>query len=174
MLCFLGAYQQSTSAGSPQSFTFDPSIENQVKQLKVTEPNTVFLVKVSQSPNGLPNNHGWSDISVNIESPDGTNLISFGNDFWRASGYDEGAWSEQKNSYNMKVTFPIVSTYPVRIESASSPPSYGQPVTVKFVPRRGSTIPLLVLGIPALLTGIGLGYYANRNAVNTAIANSMQ
>jgi hypothetical protein len=174
ILCILGAYLQNLGEGSAQSFSFDPADEDQVKSLEVTEPNTVFLVEVSQSTSGLPDNKGWSDISVNVQSPDGSTLIAFGSDFWRASGYDEGHWSEQKNRYSMKVTFPIPGSYPVSIESASSPPDYDRPVSVKFEPRRGSTIPLLILGIPSLLAGIGLGYYANRQAVNEALANSLE
>ncbi|MBC2603372.1 hypothetical protein [Puniceicoccus vermicola] len=174
MLCFLGAFYMSLGAGAVQSFTFNPGEEKQIEQLNVKEPNTVFLVDVSQSTSGLTNNKGWSDVSVNVGSPEGSNLMAFGSDFWRASGYDDGPWSEKKNSFDMKVTFPIVGKYPVSIESASSPPNYNKPVLVRFEPKRGSTIPFFVFGVVALLVGIVMGYYANREAVNTAIANSIE
>jgi hypothetical protein len=165
LLCFIGAFISNLGAGDKQTFRFSPESENQVEHLKVTKPNSIFQVEVRQSPGILPDNSGWSDVSINIQTPKGEPLIAFGSDFWRASGYDEGRWSETKSKYTMKVTFPLIGTYPVSIESSSSPPNYNQPVTVEFEPRRGSTIPMLLLGVPALLIGIGLGYYSNQNAV---------
>lgn len=177
LICFIGAFIQNTKAGKTQTFTFTPEEPGQVQTLKVDKPDTVYAVTVRQSPSGLAENRGWSDVSIIIRSgkgDKGDQLLSFGGDFWRASGYDEGPWSETKNSYTMKATFPHKGEYPVSIESSSSEGSYNQPVRVTFEPRKGSTLPLLILGIPALLAGVIMGYIANRHAVNAKMAEWSQ
>lgn len=170
VLCFIGASIQNGKGGKSQSFTFEPGNPEQVATLKVDQSDAVYAVTVRQSPSGLANNKDWSDVSIIVRSPKGDQLLSFGGDFWRASGYDEGRWSETKNSYTMKAAFPLKGEYPVSIESASSTGSYNQPVYVSFEPRRGSTLPLLILGIPALLVGVLLGYISNRHVVNEKLA----
>lgn len=170
LLCFIGTSIQGAKAGKAQTFTFTPGNPEQVETLEVEQPRTIYAVTVSQSPSGLSNNKGWSDVAIIVRSEKGEQLLSFGGDFWRASGYDEGAWSETKSSYTMKATFPLKGSYEVSIESSSSEDSYKQPVKVAFEPRRGSTLPLLILGIPALLIGVGMGYYSNRHAVSEKLA----
>jgi len=170
VLCFVGAFIQNAKAGQSQTFTFEPENPEQVATLEVKKPDTVYAVTVSQSPSGLANNQGWSDVSIIVRSQKGDQLLSFGGDFWRASGYDEGRWSETKSSYTMKATFPLKGEYPVSIESSSSTGSYNKPVTVIFEPRRGSTLPLLILGIPALIIGVIMGYISNRHIVSDKLS----
>ena len=170
VICFVGASIQNAKAGKGQAFTFAPNAAEQVATLKVEKPNTIYAVTVSQSPTGLANNSGWSDVAIIVRSEKGGQLLSFGGNFWRASGYDEGPWSEKKGSYTMKATFPIKGDYIVSTESSSSHPSYKQQIKVNFEPRRGSSLPLLILGIPALLVGVCMGYISNRRAVSEKLA----
>ena len=165
ILCFIGAFIQNGNAGKVQSFTFNPGEAEEVSILEVERPNTIYAISVYQSTSGLKVNQDWSDVSVTVRSEKDDRLMSFGSDFWRASGYDDGAWSETKNRYTTKATFPLKGQYKVSIESNSSKTSYNQPVSVTFQPRRGSTIPLLVLGIPALIAGVLMGYLSNRHLV---------
>lgn len=170
ILCFIGAFIQNLRAGKTETFTFDPQLVDQVETLEVTGRNAVYVFDVSQNPNGLPDNSGWSDVSINVRTQNGETILSFGSDFWRASGYDDGPWSEKKSEYSMKVVFPVPATYQLSIESSSSPSNYNQPVKLKATPQRGSTLPFLLLGVPALLGGIALGYWANREAVNQILS----
>ena len=170
VLCFIGASIQNGKAGKSQSFTFEPENPDQVSTLKIDRADVVYAVTVRQSPSGLANNKGWSDVAIIVRSPKGDQLLSFGGDFWRASGYDEGRWSETKNSYTMKATFPLKGDYAVTTESSSSTGAYNQPVYVSFEPRRGRTLPLLILGIPALIIGVIMGYLSNRHVVSEKLA----
>lgn len=170
VLCFIGASIQNAQSGKEQSFTFEPETAEQAATLEVKQPNTVYAVTVYQSTSSLAVNKGWSDVSVIVRSKKGEKLLSFGGDFWRASGYDGGHWSETKNRYTMKVAFPHHGDYEVSIESSSSSGSYDKPVNISFEPRRGSTIPLLLLGIPALIAGVIMGYVSNRHVVNEKLA----
>jgi hypothetical protein len=169
VLSFIGAFIQGMSVGEEKSFTFHPDGDPEPREFTVEEPNTVHTITVSQSPAGLPDNRGWSDVSVRVTGRNDETVLSFGSDFWRASGYDEGHWSETKSRYEMNTVFPVPGTYRLGIENVSEPAGYERPVTVQLREQRGSTIPLLVLGVIALLGGIGLGVYDNRQAVTEAL-----
>lgn len=171
VLSFIGAFIQNLPVGEKETFTFDPDGNTEPREFTVDEAHSVYTVAVTQSPSGLPDNRGWSDISVLITGRNDETVLSFGSDFWRASGYDEGHWSETKNRYEMNTVFPVKGTYRLDIESVSEPKGYEQPVTVELRQQRGSTIPLIVLGVVSLLGGIGLGIYDNRKAVGEALRN---
>jgi len=170
VICFIGAAIQNGENGTAETFKFSPEQSDQEETLRVKEANSIYAVTVRQSPSQLPNNKGWSDVAVVVRSNTGEQVLSFGGDFWRASGYSDGHWSETKSSYTMKTTFPVKGDYKVSIESSSSQPSYNQPVTVRFEPRNGSTLPLLLLGVPALIIGVFLGYWSNHRAVNEKLS----
>lgn len=171
VLCFLAAFYQKRAIGEKQTFRFDPAATAESQTFTVTDPHTIYTVSVYQSTAGLATNRDWSDVSIRIEGRKGDKVLAFGSDFWKASGYDDGPWSENKNRYEMNTVFPVAGTYTLHVEHNSNPPNYHRPIGVELQRQRGSTIPLMVLGVIALLGGIVLGLYDNRQAVGEALQN---
>jgi hypothetical protein len=170
LCCFAAALYFNFRAGEVKSFEFTMANRDEVQTLAVEKPDTVYLVEVRQPTNGLAENQDWSAVAVEVLTPTDETLLSFGGEFWRASGYDEGYWSEQKSDYTMKVVFPVAGEYRVGIETESNRETYFNPVSVKFIPKRGSSLPFVVLGVAGLIAGVGIGYFGNRNQVNEAMA----
>lgn len=171
VICFATAFYFNLRNGSPQSFTFDPSDPEATATLEVKDKDTVFLVEVTQSTNGLRDNTDWSAVAIEVSSPEGDTIASFGDEFWTASGYDDGYWSEKKSRYDMKLTLPIPGEYVVGVEAESSPPSFSNPITARFTPKRGSATPFFTLGVLGMIAGVAAGYFANKEAVNSALSN---
>lgn len=170
LCCFGAALYFNFRAGDIRQFEFNVGNRDEERTLSVDRVNTVYLVEVRQPTNGLADNTDWSAVAVEVTSPDGETLMSFGGEFWRASGYDEGPWSEQKSDYTMRVVFPLAGEYRVGIESESNRETYFNPVTVRFIPKQGSSVPFVVLGVLGLIGGVGIGFIGNRDQVNRALS----
>ena len=170
VICFATAFFFNLSKPGIQSYTFKPSAPEKAETLVVPKDNTVYRVEVFQSIGNLAANRDWSAVSIEVTSEEGDSIVNFGGEFWNASGYDDGYWSETKNRYTMKVTFPIAGTYLINCEAESSVTNFNGEITVRFLPKRGSATPFFILGILTFLGGIAMGYFSNAAAVNSSLS----
>lgn len=109
----------------------------------------------------------WSFIEGEVLDQDKEYLFSFGKELWYETGRDaDGAWSENKNHYSIRVTFPQPGTYYLNFKTDSN--KMPQNGVVKVTRKRGSALPHFWFGIIALVTGIVLNEIRNRTLIKIA------
>jgi hypothetical protein len=165
LICLTTAFVFNLQKGEVRTFTFKPSPDGttQPQRFEVERDNQVYLVKYSRPVSRLQENKDWVNADITIETEDGKVITSFGGDFWRASGYDEGYWSETKSQNDIKVTIRHKGTYFLDVDLSSSRSRLDAELSVKLIPKRASALPFTVLGSFALIIAIGLGYYEQKS-----------
>ena len=164
LICLITAFVFNMPQGKVHHFEFKPSADGNIQpqRFDVERDNQVYSVKFSQSVNRLRVNEDWSNVDITIETEEGQVITSFGGDFWRASGYDEGHWSETKNQNNMKITIRHKGTYFLDVDLSSNRSRFDAKLSVKLIPKRASSLPFTVLGTVALIIAIALGYFEQK------------
>jgi len=135
-----------------------PAEGGRVGPIVVERANTVLEVDVHQPFRA----DGWSYVEAEVQDEDGEYLFGFGEELWAESGYDEGAWHEEKNDYDLSVTIPEPGTYYLAFVGQGADAQLGGynpaiETRVTVLERKGSSVPFFVAGILALLTGV-LGF----------------
>jgi hypothetical protein len=110
----------------------------------------------------------WMFIEGEVLDGEKDYLFSFGKELWHETGYDDGYWVENKNNYNIKVTFPNPGRYYLNFK-IDNPYSYNSSKTafvVAISKKNGSSIPHLWFGIITLIIGIFLNEIKSRAIIN--------
>ena len=131
--------------------------------IHVSSNNESYQVQIVAS--GIPN-QGWSFVQGEVLNAQKQYLFSFGDELWHESGYDDGPWDEQHNSFDINVDFPQPGTYYLRLKFESKGSSHPSSVTVRIIRKRGSYIPHLWFGLITLIIGIILNEVKNRSIIN--------
>lgn len=104
----------------------------------------------------------WSFIEGEVLDEDENYLFSFGKELWYESGRDsEGRWVENQNSFDIKVTFPKPGLYYLNFKTDSNVSPDNIDVTVTKI--RGSALPHFWFGVFALIAGVSLNIFGNRD-----------
>ena len=173
ILCFGTAWWFSFNDGKPITFQTPVKGSPVGHPFTVPKDNAVYLATIKQSPSSLPDNSGWSDIEIEIMDKDENSLFSFGGDVWRASGYDEGPWSETKYKNKMKFTIPQKGDYLIGVtaeNNARPTHNFTSGIGVTIQPKTASSVPFMITGIITFIVGVIIGYINNREAINEALA----
>jgi len=100
----------------------------------------------------LPN-QSWSVIEGEVLNEEKEYLFSFAKELWYETGSDsDGYWSENKNNYKMKITFPKTGKYYLNFKTESN--NMPQQATATISKKRGSSLPHLWFGIICILIGL--------------------
>jgi hypothetical protein len=128
--------------------------------ITVDQDNTVYQINV-YNPFGSTNQ--WCFISGEVLNEKKDYLFGFGQELWKESGYDsDGAWTESKTNYDMKITLQK-GTYYLGFESESSTPTgYGSDITIQVEKLRGSSLYFFIAGIVGLIIGVIMNEIANQ------------
>ncbi len=152
-----------------------PADGGRVGPIVVERPSTVLEVRVHQPFR----TDGWSYVEAEVQDADGEFLFGFGDELWSESGFDDGAWHEEKNDYDLHVTIPEPGTYYLAFAVQAAGGQYGgynpaveTRVTVKK--KVGSSLPFLVAGILALLAGAFLFLMAATKVRRSLVQGSMK
>jgi hypothetical protein len=108
----------------------------------------------------------WMFLEGEVLDDEKEYLFAFGKELWHETGYDgDGAWRENKNHYNIKVTFPNPGSYYLnfKTENAYSDNSSQADFVVIVRKKNGSSIPHLWFGILTLIIGIFLYEKQNKS-----------
>jgi hypothetical protein len=118
--------------------------------IEITKPKQVVGVEIATN---LPNN-SWAFVEGEVLDADKEYLFSFGDEFWHESGYDDGAWEESYDEYEMKITFTEAGRYYLSIKAQAN--SNVNEIRVRIGQRLGSGIPHFVLGLVLLACGLAI------------------
>ncbi len=140
------------SGRSVLSTTIPPQ-GGRVGPITTVRPNTVLEVDVHQAFRM----DGWTYLEAEVQDAEGEYLFGFGDELWAESGYDDGAWHEEKNDYDVCVTMPNPGNYYLAFAGSDSgagtisPPGFDVGVTVEE--KHGSSVPFFAAGLTALILG---------------------
>ena len=146
-LSFVTALGFNMSTGDSISEVLPPK-GGIVGPVLVESDRTVYEISVSQPvPDGASNHVEGAVLDANKK-----HLFSFGEEFWQESGYDsEGAWTERKTAYDIKVTLQK-GTYYLGFESEN--PRIPSRIGIVVSKKGGSAIPFVTAGIIALIVAL--------------------
>ncbi len=162
LVSFVTAMFMNADAGKRLRFTIPVDGSSKPHPIEVREDRSVYVFEVRQSTADMRDNVDWSAVTCEVLDKDGNYLFGFGDEFWSASGYDsEGSWSETKNKYKMKVTFPKKGTYLLDLDTERSNAGIRKPVQVTVTKKAASALPFLWAGIFALIGGVIMAAAAN-------------
>lgn len=146
-LSFITAMGFSISTGNLVSEVLPPK-GGIVGPILVEKDRTVYQISVSQDVPNRASNH----IEGAVLDADKNHLFSFGEEFWQESGYDdEGAWTEKKTDYDIKVTLQR-GTYYLGFEPEN--PKLLSQIRIVVNKKGGSAIPFVTAGVIALIIGL--------------------
>lgn len=146
------------SAGGKQLASANlPPSGGEVGPITTTKANVVLEVDVRQRFN----QDGWSFVEAEVLDEDENYLFGFGEELWAESGYDDGAWHEEKNDYDLRVTIPEPGEYYLGFKTESGAQGaarpgarVGQEIRVTVSSHRASTVPFWTAGILGVLAGL--------------------
>ena len=147
MLSLLTALGFSLSTGGVVSETLPPT-GGIIGPITVEKDRTVYQITVAQPvPDGR-----WNHIEGAVLDADKNHLFSFGEEFWAESGYDdEGAWSERKTDYDIKVTLQKGTYY---LGFTPENPRIGGGIRITVDQKGGSAVPFVTAGVISLIIGV--------------------
>lgn len=152
------------TAGPPKVFALEQQPIGELGPLEIPADNTVVNLtirqpvrQISDERNMFSSNrklNGWATVECELLDAGKELLLSFSEELWAESGYDEGYWSETKSDYNLKLTIPKKGTYylGLSIEAADIELSGQATVRVEFMV--GSTVPHFAAGFLGILLGL--------------------
>lgn len=117
--------------------------------IHVKQDQSVYSVRVKE----ILKVGQYSTVNLALLDANKKYLFSFGDDLWAEEGYDsEGYWKETKEYYDIKLTIPEAGKYFLQagIETSKNKSR----VHVEIVPKNGSSLPFLWLGVFVLITAI--------------------
>ena len=119
-----------------------------VGPITVEDDRTVYQISVAQAvPDGASNH-----VEGAVLDASKNHLFSFGEEFWMESGYDdEGAWTERKTSYDIKITLQK-GTFYLGFEPEN--PRIISKISVVVNKKGGSAVPFVTAGVIALIIGV--------------------
>ncbi|MFN3203041.1 MAG: hypothetical protein ACE366_31900 [Bradymonadia bacterium] len=161
VICMMTSMFFSGSDGPPEVFTVD-TVMGEIGPIEVAEDDTVLNLSFhmpvrqikdtynygySSSPNG------WAVIEGELLDVNRELLFSFSDELYAESGYDDGAWSEVKNNYDLKITVPQKGVYYIGLGMEASELETGK-LTIRVERMVGSTVPHFAAGFLGLLLGL--------------------
>ena len=175
LICLTTAFVFNMRQGQVHSFKFKPSLDGTTvpQRFEVERDNQVYLIKFSRPVGSLRENQDWANADITIKTEEGQVITSFGGDFWRASGYDEGYWSEKKNKNHMNTTIRHKGIYFLDVELSSSRSHFDAELSVQLIPKRASALPLTVLGVVALIIAIVIGYFEQKSRQDSLLTGRL-
>jgi hypothetical protein len=175
LICLITAFVFNMRQGQVHTFKFKLSTDGTTapQRFEVERDNQVYLVKFSQSVRSLRENKDWVNADIAIETEDGQVITSFGGDFWRASGYDEGPWSETKNQNYMNTTIRHKGIYFLDVELSSNLSQLNAELSVQLIPKRASSLPFIALGVAALIIAIVIGYFEQKSRQDRLLSDRL-
>lgn len=122
----------------------------------VTRPGQGIWISVGAD---IPIN-SWLFIEGELLDAKQNYLMGFGDELWHETGYDDGAWDETDNEYNLNLSMPEAGEFYLNFKTQGE--SRPHRIRVNIYRTNGSSVPHLIFGILALLTGLVLNEIANR------------
>jgi hypothetical protein len=160
-LCFITSFWFDLNVGKATLVDSTPAKGGIIGPLHVKERNTVYLITISQDVD----NGAWSFVSGDVLDENKNYLFGFGGEFWEESGRDsDGTWHENKENYNLKVTFPEKGIFYLSFESQMKTLGSGGNIKIKVEEKRGSALAHFVLGVFSIVAASGILLYANAEA----------
>ena len=159
IVCLLSAFIFHTSEKSVL-FEKIPPEGRILGPISVDQDYTVYQINVHYPFRGT---NQWRFISGEVLNEKKEYLFGFGQELWKESGRDsDGAWTESKTNYDMKITLQK-GTYYLGFESETSvPKGYGNGITIRVEKKRGSSLYFLIAGIIGLIIGLIINEIANQ------------
>ena len=155
------------SSKGKQTFETYADDTTNIGPIKVLQPNSVFLLEFQKEmfpTDGYSNI--WEYLSIDVYNGQQEYLYSFGDVFWYESGYDEGAWTERKQTFDLKVTFADKGYYYLQLFGEKSAAVPSGKLVVHAKSKRGSSLGLVVLGIFSALGAMLLHSYRKNKFSN--------
>ncbi|MFQ5588469.1 MAG: hypothetical protein ACE5F7_06485 [Nitrospiria bacterium] len=149
VLCFVTALGFNITTGSLISELLPPA-GGVVGPIRVEKDRSVYHINVAQN---VGRDGVWNQVTGEVLDENKNPLFSFGEEFWKESGYDDGGrWSEQKTDYDIKITLQKGS-YFLGLNSENQHASLSQ-VRVTVKKKGGSAVPFFTAGVIALIIGV--------------------
>ncbi len=149
VISFVTALFFNVTTGTLISETLPPA-GGVVGPISVDKDRTVYQIKIEQN---VSRDGAWNQITGEVLDENKNPLFSFGEEFWRESGYDDGGrWTEQKTDYDIKITLQE-GTYFLGMASENQDASLSQ-VRVTVKKKGGSAVPFFTAGVIALIIGV--------------------
>lgn len=136
-----------------------PGSGGTVGPVKVTEPNTVVKIDVTQN---ISTNSAWSFVTGELLDANREYLTGFGDEFYYETGYDsEGGWTEQEKDFDNKLTIQKPGEYFFNFNVESNIGLDVLPdMRVRIESKVGSSIPHFAGGMLLLIGSVLLNYFS--------------
>jgi hypothetical protein len=162
LVCLTAAFILSFSTGKKMSQAIDMS-GGEFGPIDVVEDNSVYSINISQSVTA----NSWTFITIDVLDQDKQYLFSFGDELWHESGYDsDGNWTESKNNFSLKMTFPTKGRYFLSLEGERSDNNGNAFATISLNRKIGSSLGFSVVGILSLLLAVAIWFFRNKNSIH--------
>jgi len=159
VVCFIFAAIFSADVSDVET-KYLPSSGGEFGPLVVTEKNSAYEIKVDN----YVKVGDWSTIEVEMLDENKQRLLSFADDMWHETGYDdEGQWVASKTDYSMDITIKDPGKYYFVIRAERSVGT-DSGIAFKVVKQRGSNVIFLTLGFMSILFA-GIAFYIDQKKV---------
>lgn len=120
--------------------------------LQVDKARAVYKFKFHQAIRQFGD---WSSVLVEILDKNKKGLCRFSDEFWAETGRDsEGTWTERRESFTLKYTFPAAGQYYLYVTHEQNRPGGAGPLVVSAMPKKGSAILPTLLAVVLFILGI--------------------
>ncbi len=151
IICFITSSFMDFTVGKPELVSVPVTGLAELQSFTVEDDKSVYLMKIKHSTNNMAWNSDWSTVNVEVMDKNKKYLFGFGDEFWRAEGYDEGRWTEVRDSSGIKITFPKKGTYYLSADMKKSSNRITNDACISIIRKKGSSLPFLVAGILSIV-----------------------
>lgn len=144
IICFITSCYMNSGSAERQIISIPIAESSEPQPFIVNDHSSVHLIRLEHSAINMLWNKDWSSVHVEVMNENKETIFGFGDEFWRASGYDEGNWYETKDFSDIKITFPERGTYYLSAEIERSSNRISDNVYITIESKKGSSLPFQV------------------------------
>ncbi len=149
LLSFVSALFFNVTTGGEISKVLPPK-GGIVGPIAIDKDRTVLQITVAQD---IRSDGAWNQVEGAVLDEQKNHLFSFGEEFWKESGYDDGgSWTESKTDYTIKVLLQR-GTYYLGFQAEQVNQVTGS-IQIIAKKKGGSAVPLFTAGVIALILGV--------------------
>ena len=156
ILSFVTALVFNVSTGGKVSEILSPQ-GGTIGPITVEKDRTVYQITVAQEIN---RDGAWNHVEGTVLDENKKHLFSFGEEFWKESGYDDGgSWTERKTDYTIKVMLQK-GIYYFDFDAENVNQTTGR-IQITAKRKGGSVVPFFTAGVIALIIGVVMNEMAS-------------